>query len=55
MRKKEPLNWDLLLFMITLKIRFQKKQQAIKEEQKELEAAKAKDEPKANKNSRSCC
>ena len=32
-----------------------KKQQAIEEEQKELEAAKAKDEPKPNKKSCSCC
>ena len=32
-----------------------KKQQAIEDEQKELEAAKAKDEPKANKKSCSCC
>jgi len=32
-----------------------KKQKAIEEEQKELEAAKAKDEPKANKKSCSCC
>ena len=32
-----------------------KKQKAIEDEQKELEAAKAKDEPKANKKSCSCC
>ena len=32
-----------------------KKQKAIEEEQKELEAAKAKDEPKPNKKSCSCC
>ena len=32
-----------------------KKQQAIEDEQKELEAAKAKDEPKPNKKSCSCC
>ena len=32
-----------------------KKQKAIEEEQKELEAVKAKDEPKANKKSCSCC
>jgi len=32
-----------------------KKQKAIEEEQKELEATKAKDEPKANKKSCSCC
>ena len=32
-----------------------KKQQAIEDEQRELEAAKAKDEPKANKKSCSCC
>ena len=32
-----------------------KKQKAIEDEQKELEAAKAKDEPKANKRSCSCC
>ena len=32
-----------------------KKQKAIENEQKELEAAKAKDEPKANKKSCSCC
>jgi len=32
-----------------------KKQKALEEEQKELEAAKAKDEPKANKKSCSCC
>ena len=32
-----------------------KKQQAIEDEKKELEAAKAKDEPKANKKSCSCC
>ena len=32
-----------------------KKKKAIEDEQKELEAAKAKDEPKANKKSCSCC
>ena len=32
-----------------------KKQQAIEDEQRELEAAKAKDEPKPNKKSCSCC
>ena len=32
-----------------------KKQKAIEDEQKELEAAKAKYEPKANKKSCSCC
>ena len=32
-----------------------KKQKAIEDEQKELEAAKAKGEPKANKKSCSCC
>ena len=32
-----------------------KKQKAIEDEQKELEVAKAKDEPKANKKSCSCC
>ena len=32
-----------------------KKQTAIEDKQKELEAAKAKDEPKANKKSCSCC
>ena len=32
-----------------------KKQKAIEDEQKELEAAKAKDEPKSNKKSCSCC
>ena len=32
-----------------------KKQKAIEEEQKELEVAKAKDEPKANKKNCSCC
>ena len=32
-----------------------KKQKAIEDKQKELEAAKAKDEPKANKKSCSCC
>ena len=32
-----------------------KKQKAIEEEQKELEAVKAKDEPKTNKKSCSCC
>ena len=32
-----------------------KKQKAIEDEQKELEAAKAKDETKANKKSCSCC
>ena len=32
-----------------------KKQKAIEDEHKELEAAKAKDEPKANKKSCSCC
>ena len=32
-----------------------KKQKAIEDEQKELEAAKAKDEPKANKKRCSCC
>ena len=32
-----------------------KKEKAIEDEQKELEAAKAKDEPKANKRSCSCC
>ena len=32
-----------------------KQQKAIEDEQKELEAAKAKDEPKANKKSCSCC
>ncbi len=32
-----------------------KKQKAIQDEQKELEAAKAKDEPKPNKKSCSCC
>ena len=32
-----------------------KKQKAVENEQKELEAAKAKDEPKANKKSCSCC
>ena len=32
-----------------------KKQKAFEDEQKELEAAKAKDEPKANKKSCSCC
>ena len=32
-----------------------KKQQAIEDEQKELEASKAKDEPKPNKKSCSCC
>jgi len=32
-----------------------KKQKATKNEQKELEAAKAKDEPEANKKSCSCC
>jgi len=32
-----------------------KKQKAIEDEQKELEAAKAKDEPKPNKKSCSCC
>ena len=32
-----------------------KKQKAIEEEQKELESVKAKDEPKANKKSCSCC
>ena len=32
-----------------------KKQKAIEDEQKELEAAKAKDEPKVNKKSCSCC
>ena len=32
-----------------------KKQQAIEDEQKELEAAKAKDEPKPNKKSCRCC
>ena len=32
-----------------------KKQKAIEDEQKELEAAKADDQPKANKKSCSCC
>ena len=32
-----------------------KKQKAIEDEQKELEAAKAKDEPKVNKKCCSCC
>ena len=32
-----------------------KKQQAVEDEQKELEAAKAKDEPKPNKKSCGCC
>ena len=32
-----------------------KQQKAIEDEQKELEAAKPKDEPKANKKSCSCC
>ena len=32
-----------------------KKEQAIEDEKKELEAAKAKDEPKPNKKSCSCC
>ena len=32
-----------------------KKQKATEDEQKELEAAKAKDEPKVNKKSCSCC
>ena len=32
-----------------------KKQKAIEDEQRELEAAKAKDEPKPNKKSCSCC
>ena len=32
-----------------------KKQKAFEEKQKELESAKAKDEPKANKKSCSCC
>ena len=32
-----------------------KKQKAIEDEQKELKAAKANDEPKANKKSCSCC
>ena len=32
-----------------------KKQKALEDEQKELEAAKAKDEPKPNKKSCSCC
>ena len=32
-----------------------KKQKALKEEQKELEAAKADDQPKASKKSCSCC
>ncbi len=32
-----------------------KKQKAFEEEQKELESPKAKDEPKANKKSCSCC
>ena len=32
-----------------------KKQKALEEEQKELEAAKAQDEPKPNKKSCSCC
>ena len=32
-----------------------KKQKAIEEEQKELEAAKADEQPKANKKSCSCC
>ena len=32
-----------------------KKQKALEDEQKELEATKAKDEPKANKKSCSCC
>ena len=32
-----------------------KKQQAIEDEQRKLEAAKAKDEPKPNKKSCSCC
>ena len=32
-----------------------KKEKAIEDEQKELVAAKAKDEPKANKRSCSCC
>ena len=32
-----------------------KKQKAFEEEQKELETTKAKDEPKANKKSCSCC
>ena len=32
-----------------------KKQKAIEDEQKELEAAKANDKPKANKKSCSCC
>ena len=32
-----------------------KRQKAIEDEQKELEAAKAKDEPKANKKSCGCC
>ena len=32
-----------------------KKQKATKDEQKELEAAKAKNEPEANKKSCSCC
>ena len=32
-----------------------KQQKAIEDEQKELEAAKAKDEPKPNKKSCSCC
>ena len=32
-----------------------KKQKVLEDEQKELEAAKAKDEPEANKKSCSCC
>ena len=32
-----------------------KKQKALEDEQKELETAKAKDEPKVNKKSCSCC
>ena len=41
--------------MITLKIRFQRNKKLLRNEQKELEAAKADDQPKAAKKSCGCC
>ena len=41
--------------MSTLRIKLQKKQKALEEEQKELEAAKTDNQPKAAKKSCGCC
>ena len=54
MRKKEPLNQALLLYEY-FEDKISKKQKAIEDEQKELEASKTVEQPKATKKSCGCC